>query len=69
MAEDLIISNFQLTTDKQDDVELLSNWIMHYKDKATIELIVDGWLQAFRNGQFENPAYSRPSGHRVYKPF
>ncbi|PAV60196.1 hypothetical protein WR25_21451 [Diploscapter pachys] len=38
-----------LSTDKQDDVELLSNWIMHYKDKATIELIVDGWLQAFRN--------------------
>ncbi|CAI2318299.1 unnamed protein product [Caenorhabditis sp. 36 PRJEB53466] len=32
----------------QEAIETMSLWIMHYKDKASIDLIVEGWLNCFK---------------------
>ncbi|CAI4226813.1 unnamed protein product [Auanema sp. JU1783] len=37
----------------QESIETISLWIMHYKDKSSINAIVNGWLTCFENASCE----------------
>lgn len=42
------LQDLQIKNPTQEAIETMSLWIMHYKDKASIDLIVDGWLNCFK---------------------
>ncbi|VDK48565.1 unnamed protein product [Cylicostephanus goldi] len=32
----------------QEAIETISLWVMHYKDKKSIDIIVEAWLESFK---------------------
>lgn len=43
-----------VTHASQESIETISLWIMHYKDKASIDIIVEGWLNCFRSASTDS---------------
>uniref|UniRef100_A0A1I7UY93 CID domain-containing protein n=1 Tax=Caenorhabditis tropicalis TaxID=1561998 RepID=A0A1I7UY93_9PELO len=49
LTSDVVYNRLQdMKNPTQEAIETMSLWIMHYKDKASIDLIVDGWLNCFK---------------------
>ncbi|UMM13305.1 hypothetical protein L5515_001656 [Caenorhabditis briggsae] len=49
LTADVVYNRLQdIKNPTQEAIETMSLWIMHYKDKASIDLIVDGWLNCFK---------------------
>ncbi|EFP12313.1 CRE-CIDS-2 protein [Caenorhabditis remanei] len=49
LTSDVVYNRLQdIKNPTQEAIETMSLWIMHYKDKASIDLIVDGWLNCFK---------------------
>uniref|UniRef100_A0A8R1EIT8 CID domain-containing protein n=1 Tax=Caenorhabditis japonica TaxID=281687 RepID=A0A8R1EIT8_CAEJA len=49
LTSDVVHTRLQdIKNPTQEAIETMSLWIMHYKDKASIDLIVDGWLNCFK---------------------
>ncbi|CAB3407235.1 unnamed protein product [Caenorhabditis bovis] len=49
LTSDVVMKRLQdIHAPTQEAIETMSLWIMHYKDKASIDVIVEGWLNAFR---------------------
>ncbi|KAK6031696.1 hypothetical protein OSTOST_02145 [Ostertagia ostertagi] len=34
----------------QEAIETISLWVMHYRDKRSIDIIVEAWLESFKIG-------------------
>ncbi|CAI5440394.1 unnamed protein product [Caenorhabditis angaria] len=46
---DVVMKRLQDIRDPtQEAIETMTLWIMHYKDKASIDVIVQGWMNAFK---------------------
>ncbi|CAD6190980.1 unnamed protein product [Caenorhabditis auriculariae] len=49
LSQDVVLRRLQdIQNPTQEAIETMSLWIMHYKDKASIDVIVEGWLNAFK---------------------
>lgn len=49
LTSDVVYNRLQdIKNPTQEAIETMSLWIMHYKDKTSIDLIVDGWLNCFQ---------------------
>ncbi|CAL2029128.1 unnamed protein product [Caenorhabditis brenneri] len=55
LTSDVVYNRLQdVKNPTQEAIETMSLWIMHYKDKASIDLIVDGWLNCFKTAGTDN---------------
>ncbi|CAN99679.1 CID domain-containing protein [Caenorhabditis elegans] len=55
LTSDVVYSRLQdVKNPTQEAIETMSMWIMHYKDNASIDLIVDGWLNCFKTAGTDN---------------
>ncbi|VDM57437.1 unnamed protein product [Angiostrongylus costaricensis] len=49
LTMDAIMRRFQdVHSLSQEAIETISLWVMHYKDKRSIDLIVEAWLESFK---------------------
>ncbi|KIH44068.1 hypothetical protein ANCDUO_25918, partial [Ancylostoma duodenale] len=46
---DAVMRRFQdIHSVSQEAIETISLWVMHYKDKRSIDVIVEAWLESFK---------------------